>query len=237
MISKDSLTKYSQEGSDCAVCASATLANYFDRNIDFKIASKEASKISKNYIKEGLITSQICYLLNNLNIKKVTLVSADLIHLDFSWSKLDKKSLIKKIKETICNGKLTSSYKEECYWLLKFLRRKNFNNNLKISKDFIDIIKKSLDKGNPVLGLINWTLFFENCKTDNSLNPKPINGNVENHAVVFYKYNSEGVYAIDSKSYENEDLKIRKKAGDGYYFITWNELMLTIANKEVIIIN
>jgi hypothetical protein len=237
MISKNSLKRFYQEGSDCAVCASATVANYFNKNIDFQTAKEEALKIDKSYMKGGLTISQICYLLNNLGIKKVTLVSTDLVHLDFSWSKLSKKELIKNIKEVYKKGNLDISYKAECLWLLKFLRRRKFNNKLLINKNFTEHIKKSLDKGNPVIGVINWTLFFEATKTDLRLNPKPINGITESHAVVIYKYTSDGVYVLDSREYDNDTLKIQKIANYGDYFISWGNLGYALSNREFITVN
>ena len=163
---------------------------------------KVAKKIFKNIDDCGLYSTETGVLFNKIGFNSISLISSDVNALDFSWNNISRKALIKKI--SLESKRKSNEYNKFYYSLKKFLDNKN--NSLIIDYSYGDHIRESLDRGVPVWGVINWTMYFKSIKykDDKKNDTKGIS---ENHAVVFYGYNDFGVYVLDSRQYEEKGYK------------------------------
>ncbi len=224
--------RYRQQPSECAVAATASLASFYDAKLNY---AKLRSLVPPSKRCEGLHTPQQGILLNQLGFSDVTIVSADLDILDFSWRKLGKKALISKLK------------KSKEYWrrrqgegaailgfYIKWLTSPDCNNQLKIDYDFPKYIRRHLSAGHPVGASFNWTAMFKLAKSGVS-GYNDISGDAEEHAVVLRGYDKEGVFVVDSQ-YQEYKGKLRKYRG-GRYKIPWSRFLVNAPYGDLILVN
>jgi len=87
--------RYKQKPAECAIAAAASLANYYDSSVEY---SNLRQMIPYSKRKDGIFSSQQGRLLNELGFSCVTIVTADLSLIDFSWRRFSKLTLIKNLK-------------------------------------------------------------------------------------------------------------------------------------------
>ena len=231
------VNRYLQDVSCCAIASSASIANFYDNDIDYQ-KTREAvvkSKIVKSldvddgYV--GMDSGDIGLLFNALGFGKVTIVGSDLNYLDYSWARLSKTKLLKKMQEA--KGKVNKAYRSTCSTLSKFLGRSQYDNNLIINYNFGKFIRCFIDQGKPFVLCFNWNLFFKYPKQTESYVIDPFKGEWDDHAVVAYGYNRYGVNICDShhQLYKYKLKKYRK----GYYRIPWEQLMTVMGFGDIII--
>ena len=227
------VTRYLQDPSHCAVGVCAAVANFYNRDIDYKYVKKIAyKKVNENISEEGLETSEICMLLNYLGFQKITLVTSDFTIVDYMWSEFSKK----KMKETLKNSVANKEDKEDKNLtknLYKWYNLKHYDNILKIDYNFGKYIRKHLNKRKPVVITFNWTMFQKYSKENEYGNNDPINGDFTEHAVVANGYDDNGVWVVDShhQFYKYK----RKKYRRGFYKISWENLMTIIGQGDVVL--
>jgi len=86
--------RFKQRPCECAIAASASIANYYDSSVEYKEVRQMMSHRKR---KQGLSTWQQCTLLNKLGFNKISVVTFDLEFVDFSWNKLSKSGLLRKL--------------------------------------------------------------------------------------------------------------------------------------------
>lgn len=221
------INRYDQKSGHCAICAAASAANYYNKDINYFIAKKKAKKIFKN-INEGLYSGEIGLLLNELGFKKVDIISSNMDYLDYSWSKLSKKKLIKKLNKKIKHlnrhKKFNYNYIGEAKTLKKWLKQKKYNNKLIIDYNFGDYIRNFLNKKKPLLISFSWTIFFKEIKSTIQNKKNDITGDEESHAVLINGFTKNKVFIIDS----NDDIY-----KNGLYTMTWENLMTALQMGDV----
>ncbi len=229
MKKKIKVNRFLQDPNCCAIAAITTIANYYNKDIDYRIAkSITRKKVLKDFKKEGLESGEMGLLLNYLGFNKVTIISSDVDFLDYSWRNFSKAKLIKKLRE-FCSV-TRDRVRARC--IMNWLSEKSFDNNLIIDYNFGDYIRAEIDSGRPVLVTFNWTIFFRYYKVTKKMKDD-IKGDYEEHAVVLYSYNKKGVKICDS---HNQFYKYKlKKYQDGFYFMSWENLMTTMNFGDVYI--
>lgn len=228
------VTHFLQDPSCCAVAAAAVLANFYNPDMDYEDVKKIAyRKVSKKIVDEGIDSFQICILLNYLGFQSVTLVTSDFSCIDYTWSQYGKRKMKKVLKESI-SSKKDKEEKELAKNLYKWYILKGFNNNIKIDYNFGKYIRKQLNRKKPVMLSFNWTMFFKFAK-ESDIGADPFNGDYEEHVVVVNGYDKNGVWVVDShhQSYTYK----RKKYRNGFYKISWENLMTIMGQGDVIIPN
>ena len=228
------VTRYLQDPSCCAIAACATVANFYNKSLNYE-KTKEITllKIFKkpSDIENGLDSGQICLLLNYLGFDKVTLVSTNLHYLDYSWAKLKRNKLLKELKEFIKRNR-KKDYIDDCNSIYKWLKKEDYDNNIIIDYNFGERIRGYLDDNKPIVITFNWTMFFKRAKYKYE-DIDPIKGEYEEHAVVVYGYDEKGVFVCDSHySYYKYDLA---KYRNGFYQIEWEKLMTIMGLGDVYI--
>jgi hypothetical protein len=222
---KINVNRFVQDPSHCAVASIASIANYYNKDIDYKRTKSIANRLfrrRKGQPFEGLETQKMGLLLNAVGFNKVTIISSNLDFLDYDWSTKSKKALVElffnKSKDKKCD------YKWYCRWMYKFLI-KNRQNNLIIDYNFGDYIRKSIDDGEPLIATFNWTMFFKQKRDKEE--------EAEEHAVVVHGYNEKEAMIIDSHvgSYKYG----LKKYSKGFYNIGWENLMSVIGQGDLIL--
>ena len=224
--------RYKQDPSHCSIAASASLANFSNRKINYQMA-KEICR--QDILKEtggGLWSGQIGLLLNALGFRKVTVISSDLTTFDYSWKKLSKTKLIGKLEKAKRKRSLGTTICANCKSFYQFLSASP-KNNVNIDYRFADYIKDALDSNYPIIISFNWTMFFEYTKENEKGKKDPFLGDYSEHAVVARGYNKKGVHIVDShhRFYKYSRSKYRQ----GYYVIPWHELMTVMGQGDVII--
>jgi len=229
------LRRFKQEQAMCAIAASACIANYYNKEINYettKITAKEVIKEKK--LNEGFYTAEIGILLNYLGFKQVTIISSDLELYDYSFNKKTKKALLKTLKEMGKNEDFAG--RDTADSLISFLKNKKkkvYNNKIIVDYEFGKYIRQNLDKNIPLMLSYNWTLFFKFPKTDENDCADCIVGESEYHIVVACGYDKKGVYVVDShQDYYKYKLK---KYKSGRYLISWETLMIILADGDIII--
>ena len=233
-MKKISVRRFLQDPSCCSIAASATIANFYNNSIDYEFSKKVVikNKIVKS-LDDGLEGGEIGLLLNTLGFNKVTIIYSDLEVVDYSWANLSKNKLIKELEIAYKRGSLNKTATRS---FVKWLKLKECNNNLIIDYKFGKYIRKFLKQGKPLICNFNWTLFFKLAKrreTKSTYIDDAVLGDCDYHSVVVYSFNKRGVYICDS---HHEYYKYRlKRYRKGFYFISWEDLMLVMSNGEIII--
>ena len=219
-----------QKPSQCAVAACASVANYFNPELNYEITEKVAKKTVARNLNDGLYSGQIGCLLNNLGFQKVTIISSDLDYLDYSWAGLSQARLVEEIRKA--QKKLDHSYdRGKAKHSAIFLEKESYQNKLVIDYNFGKYIREHLDAEHPLLLSFNWTLFFKYAKTDDNDDVDPFKGETVDHAVCCSGYSRNGVYIVDS---HHEEYKYRlKKFRKGYYHVRWEQLMTCIGMGDI----
>lgn len=232
------VTHFLQDPAHCAIAATASLVNFYNSELDYKCVKKIAyKKIGKEISTEGMDSPQICALLNYLGFYSVSLITSDFSCIDYTWNNYGKR----KMKEVLKNSYMSKKDKYEkdlTKNLYKWYTLKGYNNNIKIDYNFGKYIRKQLNRKKPVILSFNWTMFFKSAKERTNrkkLVKDSVNGDSQEHAVVANGYDKNGVWVVDShhQSYTYKRKKYRK----GFYKISWENLMSTMGQGDVIIPN
>lgn len=228
--------RFKQQPSECAIAAASSLANYYDDSITYKEVRELIPAVRR---KQGLWSSQQGRLLNSLGFTKITIVTAELSLVDFSWADLSKEELLKKLR------KLKAYWGRSREWevqrwvndLIEWLADDNFDNQIKISQDFSSYIKRYLNNGRPVGASFNWTALHKFKKATPRKGKSPwrdIGGEVEEHAVVIRGYDEKGVFIVDShtKHYNGKHAKLK----NGYYKVNWERFLVNAPYGDLILV-
>jgi hypothetical protein len=231
-MKKLKVTRFVQDPSYCAVAASATVANYYNSNINYEYAKElTIKKVSKKVEGEGLYTTEIADLLNLLGFHKVTVITTDLDIVDYAWAKYGKRRLIVTMEDAV-NHKRDHEYRNVTKRFVKWLKKDGYDNSIKIDYDFSKYIKQHLNRKKPLLLFFNWTRYMKFPKYGGN-EADPINGEEEQHAVAVNGYDNKGVWVIDS---HNAFYKYkRKKYRRGFYKIQWEHLLTCMEQGEIIL--
>lgn len=219
-MQKLKIKRYEQHPGHCAVASCASIANYYDDDIDYEKTQKIAKKKVAKNIDEGLDSGEIGSLLNHLGFDKVNIVSTNLHFLDYSWVNLTKLQLVRKLKKM--NILYKGEYSGVCKSLCKWVSSEEYDNNIIIDYDFGKYIRESLDNHKPLILSFNWTMYFRYTKYK-SATQNVSSGESEEHAVVAHGYNKTGVHICDSH-HKYYKYKLKKYRG-GLYTIPWEQLM------------
>jgi hypothetical protein len=222
---KIKVKRYVQDPSYCTVASIASVANFYNKDIDYKKTKSITHKLfrrKKEQPFEGLETQKMGLLLNAVGFNKVTIISSNLDFLDYDWSTKSKKHLVEtflnKSKERKCD------YKWYCRSMHKFLTNRN-KNKLIIDYDFGKHIRKSIDNGMPLIATFNWSMFFRYKKDKDD--------DYDEHAVGVNGYNKKEAMITDSHA---GFYKYRlKKYSKGAYNIGWENLMTIIGPGDLIL--
>lgn len=219
------ITHFSQDPGHCAIASCAAVTNYYNSNIDYDyVKNFTHKKITKN-TNEGLESSEMCMLLNFLGFKKVTLISSDLMFVDYLWSKYGKRKMIASFEESL-RTKKDKEERQVIKKLYKWLSQKGYKNFVKIDYHFGRLIRKALKKKIPIIVTFKWTTLMEFPKIGDNKQIDPINGSSEIHAVVANGFDEKGIWIVDSH-HEHYKYK-RKKYRRGFYKIPWEDLMVCV---------
>ena len=219
--------RFRQSPGECSIAASAAVAHYYNKSINYKLVSHIAENDG-----DGLYTPDIGILLNRIGFTKVTIISADVNHFDFTWKDFTKEQLISELKHCKRYNRDKDS-KEIASAYVKFLCSESNENSLIIDHRFGDYIRASIDEGEPVMVCFNFNIFHEIEKWDDNGEPDPRKGHAEEHEVVVSGYDDEGVYIVDSH-HELYTGKLRKYR-NGRYKMKWETLMTVMGLGDVII--
>jgi len=231
-VKKLKVKRFIQDPSHCSIAATACVGNYWDENVNYEKIKKIARKTIRRDLSEGLDTGEISRLLNVVGFQKITVISANMFFLDFTWRRLSKKNLIKNLK--VAKTKVNIDYRGQCSAICKFLETDQFDNKLIIDYNFGKYIRDSLNRNIPIIITLNWTMFFKQPKSDFIKNTvDTFRGECEEHALVIHGYNRKNVNICDSHhQYYKYNLKKYRK---GFYSISWENLMSCMCNQDVII--
>lgn len=216
------VTRYIQDPAHCAVAAISSVANFYDKSKDYEYVKQAAYEHDKRIKKEGMYTSDIGMVLNNLGFDGATVVSTDLDIFDYEWEKISKKNLVDKLSRRVKG--LKNEYKEITQGFLDFL---NYSpkNKIVISYDFGKHIREYLDSHRPLILSYNWSMFHKWGGT--------IKSGEEYHAVVAHGYDSEHVFITDS--HEKHYTYRLSKYRNGKYKIKWEHLMTVMGTGDVLL--
>lgn len=222
------LHRYLQEPGECAVAASASIANFYNKEIDYDFARAVADTDG-----QGLYTPSIGRLLNDLGFTSVSIVSADLLTLDFEWKDLEPDEMTRQLKKAAKRHE-DKGTREIALSYAEFLSDPTCSNELIIDRHFGKYIRKYVgQQGIPILASFNWNLFFEFPKWNASHKSDPVRGEYEEHEVVIYGCDDKGVDILDShhEMYEGRLSKYRT----GRYRMDWETLMTVMGFGDLII--
>lgn len=224
--------RFKQQPSECAVAAASSLAHFFDPEVDYE---QVRSLLPARVRRKGLHTSQQARLLNSLGFTSVTIVTADLNLVDFSWAGLSKRQIVVRMK------KLRAYYgrmRDRDSWvcvddMIKWLEDERYDNNIIIDYAFKKYITRQLDRGVPVGAAVDWTTLFKFSKWAHRQRDD-IRGEREVHAVVLRGYDDNGVFVVDShyKYYRGKRAKYKK----GYYKLPWDKFLVNIPSGDLILV-
>jgi len=227
------VTHYLQDPGCCAIASSATVANYYNAEIDYESTKKVATeKVDKEALEEGLASEETCVLLNKLGFYKVTFVTSDLDLFDYTWEGFGRKKMIQVLQTSVATKK-DKEDKRRTRKIIKWLKNYDYDNNLVISYDFGKYIRQHLNKKKPVLLSFNWTMFQKFAKDDEDSKPDPYNGDPICHQVAANGYDEKGLWIVDSH-HQYYKYK-RKKYRRGFYKISWENLMTCMGQGDVIL--
>ncbi len=225
--------RYRQQPAECSIAAASSLAHFFDPEIEYDDVREIIPKRQRS---KGLYTSQQARLLNRLGFEAVTIVTADLNLIDFSWARLTKNGIVRRMK------KLRAYYrriKDMDSWdyvddMVKWLEDDECDNNIVIDYEFKKYIKRQLTKGIPVGAAVNWTSLFKFRKGDRRQKNSDITGEGEDHSIVLRGYDEKGVFVVDShyKHYTGKRAKYKK----GYYKLPWDKFLVNIPSGDLVLL-
>ena len=224
------VTHYLQDPCCCSVAACATVANYYDPDINYDIAKRLAEKkVAKKVVDEGLDSAQVCMLLNRLGFYKVRYVTSILDIVDYEWQGFGRRKMLAVMEES-ASVKKDKIDRANARLVIKWLKDTEYDNNIIVSYDFGKYIRQHLNKKKPVILSFNWTMFQKFAK-EGDHGPDPFNGDEELHAVVANGYDAKGVWIVDShhQYYKYKRKKYRK----GFYKISWENLMTCMGQGDV----
>lgn len=224
--------RYKQEIAHCALAASGSIANYYNKEISYDNAKDEVKYIVKRAT-DGLYSGEIGLLLNRLGFRSVKLVTSDLDIVDFAWANYSVKQQIEAMDAILRSKQPDENQRHNLRALRNFLCAPNRNNRLIIDCGFGDHIRQALDEKKPIIISYNWTMFHRMPKeTDNKV-PDYIKGTYTYHAVCCRGYDSKCVHIVDShQEYYKRKLK---RFRDGYYTMSWEILLTTMGTGDVIV--
>jgi len=226
--------RWRQRPAECGIAAASALASFYDDSVTYK---KAREMITPARRKRGLWTSQQARLLNQLGCGKVTIITADLELIDYSWVGFSKEELIGKLK------KLRAHYgrkrdKVAKMWVndfIEWLEDESCDNQLIISQDFPYYIKRDLSNGRPVGASFNWTSLHKFSKSKEKKKPNgDIGGESEEHAVVIRGYDEKGVFIVDSHSQYYKGKRARFK--NGYYKVSWERFLVNAPYGDLLLV-
>ena len=218
------VNQYTQEPAHCSIAAVASIANFYNKDIDYDIAKQIAysmthTKKSEDF--DGLTTGEIGMLFNMLGFRHVIIYSSDIDYLDYKLVNKSKKYIIEYLRKKSCLTKADDISNSKA--TAQFLSSK-YNNKIVIDYNFGDFIRTSIDNKQPILISFNWTMFFKFPNED---------GDYLHHAVVCDGYNKTGARIVDSHhEYYKYKLKRYKK---GKYTIGWENLMSIIGFGDLVL--
>lgn len=216
---------FKTESSGCAIAATASLANYYDKSIDYSTVRKMTSRKDRE---DGLYTHQQGIMLNKLGFSKVSIVTADLDILDISWSELEKKTQISKLEKAAKYWKKEDSENAEV--LRGYVQWLNMSkeNKLIIDSDFPKYIRRYLSNRRPVGASVTINSLFKIRKYHD------IKGSPDQHAVVLRGYNEKHVFVVDM-NFQYVSRPAGKKPR-GYYRLTWEKFLCNMPFGDLILI-
>lgn len=231
-----SVKRFKQKVNECAVAAASSLGNYYDSSIRYEESRR---LLPFNMRRGGIYTSQQARLLNLMGFDNVTIVTSDLDIVDYTWTKLSKRGLIKKLDRLYkyyrrTKGRNTNLH-EIVYDLYSWLSDKRFNNNLIIDNDFAKYIKKTLDRGNPICASVSATTMFKIKKWPIHAKDSDIKGQNVEHSLVIRGYDNKGVYIVDSDHGFGRQVSLRKYVS-GYYKVAWEKFLPNISHGDLIFV-
>ena len=224
--------RYTQRTSECALAACASLANYYDSEVNY---SYLRGLVPPSKRVGGMYTPQQGLLLNRLGYTHITIVSADYSLFDWTWAKLSKKSLVSKLKrKKIYLDQSSVDEAEAMKHYIKWLQMDGCNNNLIIDYNFPKYIKRHLNAGRPVGASFNWTAMFKLSKYDKN-GKNDSKGDAVEHAVVLRGYDNEGVFVVDSHTrfYRGR----LKKYKSGRYKVPWSKFLVNAPYGDLLLIH
>jgi hypothetical protein len=221
------LQRYFQDPGCCAVAASASVANFYYPKMNYALVSK----IAKND-GSGMHTPAIAILLNQLGFTKVTIISADVNQLDFSWKNFTRRKMVGALRKSVKDAP-NKDYKAINEQYVEFLANKDCDNNLIIDHRFGDYIRSAIDAGKPVLASFNWNMFFEWTKWNDDGMDDAIKGEAQEHEVAICGYDDHTVSIVDSH-HEMYKGKL-KRYKNGRYKMPWETLMTVMGYGDLII--
>jgi hypothetical protein len=237
------IKRFKQKEGECAVCAASSVANYYDETFSYRNVRRLLPARKR---KRGLYTSQQAHLLNELGFEWLAIVISDVDTIDYSWADLNQEEIIAKLKKlrshlrrSIGHMSPHSSYcivqktrEESVADLIRWLESSDHDNNLVIDNDFPKYIRRSLDRGHPVIVSINATSMFK-LKKGGKID-SDIKGEHEEHSVVVRGYDDKGVFIVDSDHrYLTGDLA---RYRSGYYKVSWERLLVNTPGCDLILV-
>jgi predicted double-glycine peptidase len=221
------LHRYLQDAGCCAIAAAASVANYYDKNLDYEVAKGIVDPDG-----QGMYTPDIGRLMNTLGFNAVTIVSANMDCFDFKWQGLSRNRMLNEIKRVARYGRDEES-KEIGRAYVNFLSDTAYKNDVIIDINFGKYIREHLSQGKPVLASFCWNLFFNYPKWNDQGEIDPLRGQAEEHEVVIYGYDEKGVHILDSH-HELYRGKLKKYAS-GRYTMSWELLMTVMGSGDLVL--
>lgn len=227
------VNRFRQKPNECAIAASTSIAHYYDASVEYKEVRQMIPYRKRKY---GLSTWQQCTLLNKLGFDRISVVTFDLEFVDFSWSKLSKNGLLRKLHRLSeyygqDKAKDEKQYVDES---IKWLEDEKNDNNIIIDHDLPKYIRKEINQRRPVGACFNWTSTFRFRKspTTKGYNGE-YGGETEDHAIVIRGYDDSGIFVVDShhKHYTGK----RKKYRNGYYKLSWETFLVNVPMGDLIL--
>jgi len=235
------IKRFRQRTGECSLAAIASFCNFYDEETTYRSLRKwYGLKWARGKKFKGLESYEYCELLNELGYVKVKVVTADLDVMDFSWNRLKRRTIIRRMRERAEHWRRVGdvdSTDEMLSWA-NWLGQKDCDNKIVVDVDFHKQIKRTLRDGHPLLASVNWTALFSYRKwPDNSWIPKirgDVFGEPDYHLFVIRGFDNKGVYIIDSHwQYYNGS---RSKYSSGRYRLSWERYLMSVQRGDLIMV-
>lgn len=223
--------RFRQKSSECGIASVSSLANYYNPDVEYKDVRE---MISCRLRRAGIWTSQQARLLNTLGFSKVSIVTADLDMIDFSWRHLRKVTMINKLKRKAFHYSKIGD-KDSKEWvddMVSWLSDPECDNRLIVDFDFAKYIRKNLSVRRPIGASVVWTSLFRMPKENKGF-IDDIRGEPEYHAFVIRGCDRAGVFIVDSNGY----YKRRRRQPGGYYKISWEKFLANVLGGDLVFIS